>query len=83
MPYKIKGKGKEMGIENIPSYQKTSDLIEKDIKPLHLARTETYHSSVWMATTIMPIGILPILFLVLLLIFSLVFLHISENRKTS
>ena len=81
MPCKLKGK--ETGIENIPSYQKTSDLIEKEIKPLHLARTETYHSNVWMATTIMSIVILPILFLVLLLIFSLVFLQISEKRKTS
>jgi len=77
-------KGKDTGIENVPSHQKTLDLIGKEIKSLHLfVRTETYHSKFWMATTIMSIVILPILFLVLLLIFSLVFLHLSEKRKTS
>ena len=65
-----------------------------EIEHLHLARTGTYHSSAWMATTIMSIGAvgetklyleitpgLPILFLVILHIFSLIHLYIKKKAN--
>ena len=125
---KIKGKGNETGIESVQSHQKTSELIEKEIRHflrssetrdlfqdtrlwnriekesqvhyrgielLHLARTKTYHSSELMGTTIISIVIgavgktklnlgitpgLPILFLVILLISSLIPLYIKKKK---
>ncbi|MBW1888563.1 MAG: hypothetical protein JRI52_09485 [Deltaproteobacteria bacterium] len=67
-----------------------------EIEPLHLARTGTYHSTAWMATTIMSIVIdavgetklyleitpgLPILFLVILHIFSSIHLYIKKKAN--
>jgi len=71
-------------------------LIYREFERLHLARTETYHSRAWTATTIMPIVVdavegtklylritrgSPIPFLVILLIVSLIPFYIKKKAE--